>query len=422
MAGHDTLDRKSLWAWMSFDWAGTVFPVIVITFIFPPYFTNNVAPNPILGTTYWGYTMAISTFFIALLSPFFGSIADHMGQRKPWTVTFSILVILLTACLWFIKPNVHYMVFMMLLVGAAVFCYEISQVFYNAMLPDLVPESYLGRASGIGWGLAHLGSIFFLLGALFWAMYTPSGSSHHAQLISDNVRVLGPVIAFWFTLFAIPFILFIHDKRKSRTSLSNAIKKGIGPLITSLRALPRDNPDILRFLVARVFYMDGLNTLFMFGPIYAAGTFHFNLKDILLFGIALNVSSALGAVCFAPWVDRIGARKILILSLIAMTILSGLTVAAHSISLFWILATLSCIFIGPVQSGSRAFLAKHAPREKMSELFGLYALAGRVTSFLGPWLFATLTLLFHSQRAGMIIIVVFFALGAIILKSIKFAD
>jgi UMF1 family MFS transporter len=174
-----------------------------------------------------------------------------------------------------------------------------------------------------------------------------------------------------------------------------------------------------RFLLAHLFFTNGLNTLFAFGGIYAAGTFGMGFEEVLYFGIALNVTAGLGAAAFA-WVDDlIGSKRTIVIALCALTALGLSLVLVASKPLFFTLGCLLGIFVGPAQAAGRALMARLAPPGMETEAFGLYELAGKATLFAGPLALGFATDLFRSQRAGMSTILVFFVVGLVILLPLR---
>ncbi|MFC7607447.1 MFS transporter [Teichococcus aestuarii] len=176
---------------------------------------------------------------------------------------------------------------------------------------------------------------------------------------------------------------------------------------------------LARFLLARLFYTDGLNTLFAFGAIYAAGTFGMGFDEILLFGIALNVTAGLGAAGFGLLEDRLGARRTILVALAALLGLGLGVVLAEDKGVFWALALALGLFIGPAQSASRSYMARLAPPDEVAAHFGLFALSGRITGFMGPAVLALVTAATQSQRAGMATVLGFLALGGAILLTVR---
>jgi UMF1 family MFS transporter len=408
--------RRIILAWASYDWANSAFSTIVTTFIFAAYFTQKIAFNPILGTKQWGDTIAFSGLIIVLLSPIFGAIADHGGRRKLWLAVFTAFTFIGSALLWFAYPNHHSISLVLICLIIGTVGNEISQVFYNAFITTLAPPQYFGRISGWGWGSGYAGGLIALAITLIFFINAEPSWLHIAQ--ASQVRICGPFAALWLLIFSIPLFVMVPDKIKTRLNVKDSVKLGMQTLKQTLKTLPAQR-NLMRFLIARMIYTDGLNTVFAFGGIYAAGTFGLNLPQVIQFGIAMNVAAGIGAGLLA-WVDDwIGPKKTILISLFGLTILGGGIVMAKTKILFIIFAFFLCLFVGPVQAASRSLLARIVPEEKITEMFGLYSLTGKATAFIGPWLLGMITYTFSSQRAGIATVLIFFVIGAILLWPVR---
>jgi UMF1 family MFS transporter len=409
--------KKGLWAWALYDWANSAFPTVVITFVFATYFAEGVVGDSDRGASLWGLAMSISGVAVAILAPIVGAVADHAGRRKPWLALFTVLALIAGAGLWFVKADPAYILLGMVLAGLANLAFEFGTVFYNAMLPDLVPPKLFGRLSGWAWGLGYAGGLGCLAVAYVFVTADPPPFGLDPAA-SEPVRAVGPLVALWYLLFAWPLFLFTPDRPAVRIGAGQALRQGLAQLGRTLRGL-RHQTTILRFLIARLFYTDGHNTLFAFGGIYAARSFGMAVDEILLFGILLNVTAGLGAVAFG-WVDDwIGAKPTIVISLVALLLLSGLILLAEGKLWFYVIGSAIGIFIGPAQSASRSLMAHLAPPAQRTEMFGLFALTGKVTAFLGPALVTVLTAAFDSLRVGMTAILILFLLGLVILWPLK---
>lgn len=180
----------------------------------------------------------------------------------------------------------------------------------------------------------------------------------------------------------------------------------------------RQYGDIVKFLIARMIYTDGLNTLYAFGGIYAAGSFGMELNEIIIFAIGMNVTAGLGAAAFG-WVDdAIGPKKTIMIALVGLSVLSAALLVVEGKTLFWAFGLPLGLFVGPAQAASRSMMARLAPPQLTTEMFGLFAFSGKATAFLGPALLGAVTAVFDSQRAGMATILVFFVVGMILLARV----
>jgi MFS transporter, UMF1 family len=403
-----------LLAWALYDWAATPFFAVIITFVFAAYFTQAVAANEIDGTAQWGFAIALSGLVIAILSPMLGAIADVGGRRKPWLAAFTGLGALVIALLWLVQPDPGFVLLALVLIFLANTLIELGQAFYNAMLPDLAPRRTIGRWSGRGWSLGYLAGIIALSLLLFGVIRPeppPFGLDADA---AEPIRVAGPFIALWLVLFALPLFLFTPDKPRTGLPASQAMRHGLGNLWRTLRGLGLQS-QVLRFLIARLIYNDGLNTLFAFGGIYAAGTFGMTTQEIILFAIMLNVSAGIGSFSFGFLDDRLGSKKTVLIAIGGLAIFGIAALLAQEKTTFWVLGVLIGLFVGPAQSASRTLMARLAPPDQRTEMFGLYALSGKLTAFMGPFLFGAATSLFQTQRAGMAVVVVLLTVGGVLL-------
>ncbi|OGT69307.1 MAG: MFS transporter [Gammaproteobacteria bacterium RIFCSPHIGHO2_12_FULL_45_9] len=408
--------RIILATWCLYDWASASFPIIVTTFIFATYFTSRVAADTITGTYQWANATAIAGLIIAATSPLFGAIADYSGHHKRWLFFFSLLCIISTSLLWYAYPAVDYVIFTLVCVIIGTIGLEISLVFYNAFLPHLAKPNSIGRLSGIGWGCGYLGGILALtLTLVLFVKSTPAWLNTQS---AEQIRICGPLAGIWYLLFSLPFFLLIPETGNANMPLLRAIRSGTQDLISTLKSLPKQK-NMLIYLISHMIYTDGLNTLFAFGGIYAAGTLHFSFSEVLVFGIMTNIMAGIGAIGLS-WVDDyLGSKSTILISLVCLLIFGIVILVAEHKYTFWIGALLLSLFLGPAQSASRSLMTRLIIPEKATEMFGLYALSGKATAFIGPWLLGSMTLLFDSQRVGMATILVFFLIGGWLLLYVK---
>ncbi|MBF0251333.1 MAG: MFS transporter, partial [Alphaproteobacteria bacterium] len=320
--------------------------------------------------------------------------------------------------LWFVKPDPAWALFALAGVALANFGFEMAVVFYNAMLPGLTTPGRMGRLSGWAWGLGYAGGLSCLAVALIgfalpdqpWFGLTKAGG--------ENIRATAVLTALWMAAFALPVFVWTPDSSAAPRPFGRAVVEGLVTLWATLKHL-REHRAALRFLLARMIYTDGLNTLFAFGGIYAAGTFGMDFTEIIAFGIAINVTAGLGAAGFG-WVDdRFGPRLTILIALAGLFLLGAALLVAEGKIAFWALATPMGLFVGPAQAASRTFMAHLAPKGVETEMFGLYALSGKATAFVGPLALGWAAVAWDSQRAGMATILAFFVVGGAMLWGLK---
>lgn len=408
-------DRRSIWSWALYDFANSPFTTLVVTFIYPVFFSQVIVGDDTEGTVLWSRAVTITALLVAGLSPFLGALADRGGLRKELLLAATTGCIAGTTALFFFGEGDVVAAFLWFVIANTAF--EMGMVFYNAYLPDIAPPDRIGRISGLGWGLGYAGGLLALVVVLVTLEQPEIPWFGFVKEAGQNIRATNLLVAVWFVIFSAPLFLFVKDDAPTGVSRKRILGEAYGQLRQTLRELGRYR-QIVRFLIARLIYNDGLVTIFAFGGIYAAGTFGFERQDILLFGIVLNVTSGLGAFALGFLDDWLGGKRTLILTLLGLMAASLLAVLAPNRFWFWVSGIVIGIFVGPNQAASRSLMGRIVPDDKESEFFGFFAFSGKLTAFLGPLLLGILTQAFDSQRAGVAIVLVLFGLGLVLLLRV----
>jgi len=431
--------KKGIWGWMLFDWAGQPFHTLVITFIFAPYFASELFfASDAEGQAIWGYLVAFAGILVAFSAPILGGIADRSGPRKPWVFGFGALFFVGSYGLWWAEPGMSNLYWIYLSFLAAFIGAEYIIVFTNSILPDLVPREEVGKISGYGWAVGYVGGVFALVVMLLF-MVTPPGENltilGNAPIFgldaakAEGYRASGPLSAIWFVVFAIPFFLFTPDRRTD-VPVGKAAVAGA----TGLRAMwqkIKPHPEIWMFYGASLLYRDALVVLYSFGAIYAAGALDWGQMDLLIFGIVAAIAGALGA-WIGGWVDgRKGSMPVVTFSIVALLLVTVavLTITKDSVLMMPVaedssLPTIAFIICGAVigaaggsmQASSRALVVEFVSGKlTMTEAYGIYAMAGKATAFVGPFLVAVVTTISDSNRIGLTPIIPILIVGYIVL-------
>ena len=404
-------ERRTIWSWCLYDWANSAFTTLVVTFVYSAYFTSAFADDPGRGTALWSRGITASALAIAALAPIAGALADRGGRRR-YLILCSLVCVAATVALAFVRPSQPNAVVIALTVFVvANVAFELGLVFYNAFLSSIAAPERIGRVSGYGWGLGYAGGLVALLVALLVFVLPETPMFGIPTEEGFHLRATNLLVAGWFLLFAIPAFVFLRDDGVSGEGLN--IRRAFGDLAVTVRHLRRYR-QVARFLLARLFYNDGLVTIFAFGGIYAVGTFGFTFAELITFGIVINVGAGLGALGFGFVDDRIGGRATVAWSVAALAVATVVGALAPSREWFWVSAILVGIFAGPNQSASRSLMARFVPAKHESEFFGFFAFSGKVTSFLGPALLGVLSDVYN-QRVGVASLLVFFLVGGLIL-------
>jgi UMF1 family MFS transporter len=403
-----TQSRRAVWSWALYDFANSPFTTLVVTFVYATYFTQAIAADPIHGTALWSRAVTVTAVVVALLSPFLGAIADRGGYRKALVAAFTSLCIVATVALYFVQPGqVAAALALFVLANVA---FELAEVFYNAFLPDLAPQSRIGRISGFGWGMGYIGGLLALALALVTLVQpdTPWFGFTHAD--GESVRATNLLAAVWFAVFSVPLLLFVHENRSDSPPVWQVLRDALVQLRRTSAEI-RKYRQVARFLLARLVYNDALVTIFAFGGIYAAETFRFSLSEVLLFGIVVNLAAGIGAFAMGYLDDYIGGKRTIVVSLLGLVFATALAIAASTKTSLWIAGVAIGVFVGPNQSASRSLMGRFVPPRLENEFFGFFAFSGKLTAFVGPFLLGVLTDLTGSQRVGVSAVLALFVVG-----------
>jgi UMF1 family MFS transporter len=442
--------RRAIAGWVLFDWAAQPFFTLIITFVYAPYFASAIAANPVEGQALWGFATAAAGLVVAALSPVLGSIADAGGRRKPWIAVFGVLLVAGSWMLWFGRAGDASVIPQVLIAYAiGVIGVEFAGVFNNAMMPSLVPPDQLGRLSGTGWATGYVGGLLSLVVVLGFLAGSPQTGKTLFGILPlfgldvvarEGDRAVGPLTAMWFIVFILPLFLFTPD-RPPGLPLRMAVRRGLAMLADTARNLPQYK-NTATFLLANMIYADGMVALFAFGGIYAAGTFGWGTLQIGIFGILLNVAGTVGAWLGGKVDDRFGPRPVILGSLVTLMLCVIVFLSIGRDHVFFVIPAEPPVpgapmfsalgekiyvamgivigfVVGPAQAASRTLLVRLAPADRVTQFFGLFALSGKVTSFMGPLLVALVTTAFASQKAGMAVLVAFFCVGALVLSRVN---
>lgn len=402
--------NKQIISWSFYDFANQPYTTLIITFIYSAFFVNYIAPNEIEGTFLWANAISITAIIVAFLSPLLGAFADETGYRKSFLVFFTLLCSLFTALLYFPEKGDLSLAIAFVIISNISF--EMGCVFCNSYLKELSTDKNIGRVSGNAWGLGFLGG----LSALFvsFALFDVNNP--------QEVKQICVFVAIWFVLFSLPTFIFLKDSKRTKVTKKD-ISSSFSSIYTTFKEI-RNYKKVVNFLIARLFYNDGLITIFALGGVYAVGSLNFTMKEVLILGIVLNVFAALGSFIFGSYEDKIGTRNVINISLLILIISTLLAFVApwtnYPKEVFWVAGVLLGSMIGPNQSCSRSYMSQIIPANKKNEFFGFYALTGKATSFLGPLLFGLITK-FYSQQMALLSVVVFFIIGWFLFNKISFS-
>ena len=269
-------------SWAVFEWARNPYVILITIYIFAPYFANEVVGDLARGQSLWARMNWVGAFFIALLAPFLGAIADSMGRRKPWIAFFVAIMVPTCFLLWFAMPDGQGLSVLAIAV-LIIICnvsFEFSAVFHNAMLPTIARDRRMAHLSGLGLALGNAGSLIILLcmlymvalpGVVDWSFIADQPWFGLDPSAHEPSRTAGPVTAVWLLVFAVPLLLFTPDQPSTGMKMRDAIA-GSWVRVRGTVAKLKNHKNVALYLLARMLYNDGKTAVLVVGGVYASGS------------------------------------------------------------------------------------------------------------------------------------------------------
>lgn len=434
--------RALAWAW--WDWGSAAFNAVVTTFVFSRYIASDLFVDPAIVAAAGGdieasplkealaanssvvaWAIAIAGVLIALIAPIMGQRSDGSGRRKFWMAVNTFLVVITMAAMFFVTPVPEYIWVGAALLAAGNLFFEFASVNYNAMLHQVSTKENMGRISGFGWGMGYVGGIV-LLAALMVLFIFPMGGGNGVLgmptgLEGDglDVRVAVLFSAAWFLVFALPVLFKVPELPADPNRQRVSIAQSYVILGKTIARIGKASPKTLVFLIASAIFRDGMSTIFTFGAIIAANVFGFSATEVILFAIAANVTAGIGTFVGGWADDKFGPKPVIMVSLIVLIGSGTAVLFVQGKELFWVFGLILTIFVGPVQSASRSFMARITPEGREGEMFGLYATTGRAVSFLGPALTGLFVTITQDTRYGILGIVIVLLAGLLLMLPVN---
>jgi UMF1 family MFS transporter len=445
--------QKRIWGWWFFDWASQPYNTLLLTFIFGPYFAEVARAHFTAGgmaeeaakaaaQAYWAFGLTISSVVIALLAPILGAIADGTGRRLVWVWVFSAAYVAGAAGLWWVTPEggEGSLIWAVALFGLGFTGMEFATIFTNAMMPTLSTKDDIGAISGSGFAFGYLGGLLALTVMLLLFAENATTGKTLAGLdpllgldaaSRQGTRFVGPFTALWYAAFMIPFFLWVREPKapKGGIDIAQALRD-VAALIASL-ALRR---SLGSYLLSSLCYRDALNALYAFGGVYASNVLGWSISQIGVFGILGGVTAMASSWVCGKIDMRAGPKPVIGWS-IAVLIVVCLVIVGMDRTGIWGIpldpgsAVPDIIFYvcggiigaagGPLQASSRTMLLRHTEPERAAEAFGIFALSGKVASFISPLLVGIVSHVSASPRIGISPVILLFALGLVFLVWVR---
>ena len=442
-------------SWAMFECARIPYVLLVTIYMFGPYFTHDVVGDPVRGQIIWSAISSWGGIATAIAAPFLGAIADNGGRRKPWIFAYTVLMIASMWAMWVATP--HSSTEQLVLLGIAIivanFSYEYSSVFHNAMLPTIAPHERVGPLSGLGLSLGNVGGIILLSfvmiafsapGHVHWPFVPHSPLFGVSQAAHTPERLSGPISGTWLLIFAVPLFLFTPDKPSTGIPIRRQIALGVRAVWNTIISL-KHYRNVGMYLLARLFFNDGMGAVLLFGTIYAASTFDWGPLTRAVYGIELSIFAVFGG-WVGGWLDNtFGSKRAIFVSVGGTLVFFCLSLMMAPDRIFWfipydvhrppinalpffntwpqviylLIVNGVAVLITAGYANARTMMARLAPPEKMTEFFGLMSLSGTAATPFANLSVNIMTAWTLSQRGGLLPIIGFLGAGLILMFFVK---
>lgn len=415
--------RRERWAWYLYDFGNSAYAAVVLLAVYSAYFKEEVVGGA-EGSRLWGLSVGIAMLVVALTSPVLGAIADFSGAKKRFLLFYTAMACLFTGLLFFAQRGT--VLIGMLFFILAEIGYRSAQVFYNGLLPEIAAPEEIGRISGIGWAIGSAGGIASLLLILPLIVLIKG---------SFIIRLSLAITGLFFAVFSIPLFLWLRERARPQplppgeTYLTIGFKR-LGRTFRSARRFR----EFLKFLVAFLIYNDGVIMALDFAAIIGAVLFGMDQQQLILFVILVHITNVLGAYAMGVLADRIGCKRSIIASNLLMVAMVGWLFLGRSQTEYWIIGAAAGFAMSGLQSVSRTLVGALSPPGQSAEFYGLFAVVGRTSSFIGPavygWVAAEGALWYEAQglasqlaeqagqRLAVLTIAAFLLVGLLVLLTV----
>ena len=407
MSTTETAPRKTIYSWGLFDFANTGFYVVMITFVFPIYFTNVLAAGQ---EWIWGVAISTSMVVTAIIGPLLGSIADATARKKFFLGLFTAASIGATVALfWMTGPSM--LIPAIVLIVIANLGFEGGTIFYDAFLPEIAVEKDYARVSALGWALGYVGSF-----ATLFAILPILTSEPLTELMTRSTFLIAAGI---FALFSIPLFVVLREKSDPQTAGTKiSFTEGYQRLRETMGQIRRYR-NVTRFLAAFFFYNDGILTVILMASLFMNETLGFDMAQQITFFMIVQGTALLGSLLFGRITEAIGPRTTILITLAIWMVVVIAAYFVTSANGFYVVGGIAGLALGSSQSTSRTFMALLTPEDRKTEFFGFYdGFFGKASAVIGPTLFGVFAGVI-GQRPSMLIIGVMFLIGAGLLMRVE---
>jgi len=404
---------REVWAWAMYDFANSGYTTVVVTAVFNAYFVAEIAGNAPWATFVWTAALAVSNVLVMASAPVLGAYADARAAKKTLLVITTAGCVLFTAALALTGRGDVALAFV--LVALSGYFFGSGESLIAAFLPELGRESALGRISGWGWSLGYIGGLVSLGASLVYVNVAQARGAVATEFVPGTMLITAAI----FALASLPTFLILRERAVPAAGASGAVAAtAFSRLMQTLRQARRYT-DFGRFLVCLVFYQAGIQAVVALAAIYAQQAMGFTTRDTLVLVLVVNVTAALGAFLFGQVQDRIGHVATIVVTLIGWLLTVAIAWAARDAGLFWVAANLAGFCLGSSQSAGRALVGYLSPPTRAAEFFGLWSLAVKLASILGPVTYGAVTWISGGDhRTAILVTGSYFLIGMAIVAGV----
>ncbi len=405
--------RREVWAWAMYDFANSGYTTVVITAVFNAYFVAVVAGNAAWASLAWTASLAVSYALVIVAAPVVGAYADARAAKKPLLVLTTVGCVAGTAALGLVGPGE-------LALGAALvvvsnFFFSAGENIVAAFLPELARGRALGRVSGWGWALGYIGGLVSLGACLAYVAWAEAQGHAAAQFVPVTMVITATL----FALASLPTFLLLKERAQPQPVHAAGILRDSLARLGETLSHARRYRDLGRFLVCVVFYQAGIQTVVALAAVYAQQAMGFTTQQTILLILVVNVTAAVGAFGFGYVQDAIGHKAAIAVTLAGWLATAILAWWATTPGVFWLVANMAGLCLGSAQSAGRALVGYLSPATRRAEFFGLWGLAVKLSSILGPVTYGLVTWASEgNHRLAMLGTGAFFVIGLALLAAV----
>ncbi len=400
-------------AWAMYDFANSGYTTVVITAVFNAYFVTVVAGNAPWATLAWTATLAVSYAAVMFAGPLIGAYADQRAAKRRLLVATTLGCVGFTAALALAGPG--QLAIACVLVALSNFFFSTGENLIAAFLPELARGKALGKISGWGWGLGYLGGLVSLGASLAYVTAAQARGETAAEFVPVTMLITAAI----FLTASLPTLLWLRERAVPQAATGAGLARMAFARVWDTVRHAAAFTDLARFLGCLVCYQAGVQAVVALAAIYAEQAMGFTTRDTIVLILAVNVTAAIGAVAFGQFQDRLGHVRTIALTLLGWIATVIVAWWATDRTTFWVAANLAGLSLGASQSAGRALVGYLSPRDRRAEFFGLWGLAVKFSSILGPLTYGLATWLSRGDhRLAMLITGVYFLGGLAVLASI----